>query len=91
MAFVILERCSWPRTEACTSACQDNAIHPKRGDMYNDSAPQLFIDPLQSTNCGACMSLCPAGAIVPEDPTDPDVARSLLRAFDYFGTGPDWL
>jgi len=50
-------------------ACPVDCIHPKKDTQYEDGRPgfdavdQLFIDPVECIDCGACVPVCPVSAI----------------------------
>jgi ferredoxin--NADP+ reductase len=46
-------------------ACPVNCIHPSPDEPDFSSAEMLYIDPAACVDCGACVSACPVGAIVP--------------------------
>src|SRR4029077_3767885 len=58
---------------ACVDACPVDCIHPKKGTTYDDGRPsfdevsQLYIDPIECIDCGACVPVCPVSAIFAED------------------------
>ena len=56
-------------TRACVDACP--VLHPqKKNRTYNDGrpvfdeVPQLYIDPVECIDCGACVPVCPVSAIL---------------------------
>ena len=69
MAFIIAEPCIGVKDTACVDACPVDCIHPKKDTQYADSRPnfeqvdQLFIDPVECIDCGACVPVCPVTAI----------------------------
>ena len=69
MAFVIAEPCIGTKDTACVDACPVDCIHPKKDTKYDDGRPvfdevdQLFIDPVECIDCGACVPVCPVSAI----------------------------
>jgi ferredoxin len=69
MAFVIAEPCIGTKDTACVDACPVDCIHPKKNTKYDDArpgfdeVPQLYIDPVECTDCGACVPFCPVAAI----------------------------
>jgi NAD-dependent dihydropyrimidine dehydrogenase PreA subunit len=73
MAFVIAEPCIGVKDTACVDACPVDCIHPKKETAYDDgrpgfdAAPQLYIDPVECIDCGACVPVCPVSAIFPVD------------------------
>jgi len=42
------------------------AFHPKKNEAFS-AAPQLYIDPVECIDCGACAPVCPVSAIFPVD------------------------
>jgi ferredoxin len=54
-------------------ACPVDCIHPKKDTPYEDGRPgfeqvdQLFIDPVECIDCGACVPVCPVSAIFAQD------------------------
>ena len=49
--------------------CPVDCIHPAKGRTYDDGrptfdeVPQLYIDPTECIDCGACVPVCPVTAI----------------------------
>lgn len=60
---------SGPKTTACVDACPVDCIHPKKNATYDDGRPgfeavlQLYIDPVDCIDCGACVPVCTVSAI----------------------------
>jgi NAD-dependent dihydropyrimidine dehydrogenase PreA subunit len=50
-------------------ACPIDCIHPMKETTYDDGRPtfeqvsQLYIDPIEYRDCGACVPVCPVSAI----------------------------
>ena len=69
MAHFIAEPCIGTKDTACVDACPVDCIHPKKNMTYDDSRPtfdsvsQLYIDPVECIDCGACVPVCPVSAI----------------------------
>lgn len=69
MAYVIAEPCIGTKDTACVDACPVDCIHPKKNTTYDDgrptfdTVPQLYIDPVECIDCGACVPVCPVSAI----------------------------
>ena len=69
MAYVIAEPCIGTKDTACVDACPVDCIHPKKNTTYDDGrttfddVPQLYIDPVECIDCGACVPVCPVSAI----------------------------
>lgn len=67
MAYVIAEPCIGTKDVACVDACPVDCIHPKRDEPNFGTAEQLFIDPVECIDCGACVPVCPVSAIFAAD------------------------
>ncbi len=69
MAYVIAEPCIGTKDTACVDVCPVDCIHPKKNTSYEDGrpgledVPQLYIDPVECIDCGACVPVCPVSAI----------------------------
>jgi NAD-dependent dihydropyrimidine dehydrogenase PreA subunit len=77
MAYIIAEPCIGTKDTACVDVCPVDCIHPAKGRTYDDGrstfneVPQLYIDPTECIDCGACVPVCPVTAIfVQEDPPE---------------------
>ncbi len=55
MAYVIAEPCIGTKDTACVDACPVDCIHPKKDEGDHGEAVQLFIDPVECIDCGACV------------------------------------
>jgi len=67
MAYVIAEPCIGTKDTACVDACPVDCIHPKKDEAGHGEAEQLFIDPVECIDCGACVPVCPVSAIYAGD------------------------
>jgi NAD-dependent dihydropyrimidine dehydrogenase PreA subunit len=67
MAYVITEPCVGTKDTACLDTCPVDAIHPKNGKLGGLVAPQLYIQADDCICCGACVPVCPVGAIYAEE------------------------
>jgi len=73
MAYVIAEPCIGTKDTACVDACPVDCIHPKKNTTHDDGrtifddVPQLYIDPTECIDCGACVPVCPVSAIFAVD------------------------
>ncbi len=73
MAYIIAEPCIDTKDTACVDACPVDCIHPKKDTEYPDGrptfdqVPQLYIDPTECIDCGACVPVCPVEAIFAEE------------------------
>jgi NAD-dependent dihydropyrimidine dehydrogenase PreA subunit len=63
VAYVIAEPCIGVKDTACVDACPVDCIHPGKNDDRFTQASQLYIDPVECIDCGACVPVCPVAAI----------------------------
>jgi len=69
VAYIIAEPCIGTKDTACVDVCPVDCIHPAKGRTYDDGrptfdeVPQLYIDPTECIDCGACVPVCPVTAI----------------------------
>ena len=63
MAYVIAEPCIGTKDTACVDACPVDCIHPKKDEAGFEQDTQLYIDPVECIDCGACVPVCPVTAI----------------------------
>jgi len=74
MTYVITEPCIGVCDTACVDVCPVDCIHPtpeewpENGYVESDlEGKQLFVDPNECIDCGACEPVCPVEAIFSED------------------------
>ena len=67
MAYVIAEPCIGTKDTACVDACPVDCIHPGKRESEHETAQQLYIDPQECIDCGACVPVCPVSAIYAAD------------------------
>jgi NAD-dependent dihydropyrimidine dehydrogenase PreA subunit len=63
MAYIIAEPCIGTKDTACVDSCPVDCIHPKQDEEGFEAATQLYIDPVECIDCGACVPVCPVTAI----------------------------
>jgi len=85
MAFVIAAPCIGIKDTACTDACPVDCIHPRKSEDGYAHSDQLFINPAECLNCGACASACPVSAIFVQDDLPPEWAYFAEKNARYFG------
>ena len=61
MAFVITEGCI--KDELCVDACPVDCIHPKKDEPGFEADTQLYINPGECIDCGACVPVCTSSSI----------------------------
>ena len=57
MAFIIVEGCT--KDEKCIEVCPVDCIHPRKDEPKFEEITQLYIDPVNCIDCGACVPVCP--------------------------------
>lgn len=62
MAYVIAEPCVGVKDTACVDACPADCIHPRKDEPGYAVEKQLYVDPEQCIDCGACVPICPVSA-----------------------------
>jgi NAD-dependent dihydropyrimidine dehydrogenase PreA subunit len=85
MAYVIAEPCIGTKDAACVDACPVDCIHPKKDEAGFAEADQLFIDPVECIDCGACVPVCPVSAIYAADDLPEKWADYLAKNAAHFG------
>jgi NAD-dependent dihydropyrimidine dehydrogenase PreA subunit len=90
MAYVITDICE--KDGACVDACPVDCIHPHKGTDEEANVTQLYINPIECIDCGACIPVCPfangekaSGAIYPEGDLPDDKLRFIEINAKYFG------
>ena len=66
MPYVIAEPCIGVKDTACVNACPVDCIHPRQDEADFGDASQLYINPVECIDCGACVPVCPVSAIFAE-------------------------
>jgi ferredoxin len=61
MAYVITSGCT--KDELCVDACPVDCIHPKKDEPNFETVEQLYVDPAECIDCGACIPVCPTSSI----------------------------
>ena len=80
MTYVIAQPCIDVKDKACVEVCPVDCIHPIDGEDVN----QLFIDPDECIDCGACEPECPVEAIFTEEDLPEEWAHFTKINADYF-------
>ena len=66
MTYIIAEPCINVKDTACVDVCPVDCIHPRKDEAGFAEAAQLYINPDECIDCGACEPACPVAAIFPE-------------------------
>ena len=78
MPYVIAEPCVGTKDTACVDVCPCDCIHPRKDEAEFSAALQLYINPEECIDCGACTPVCPVSAIFPMEDL-PDKWKSLAE------------
>ncbi|MGD1154248.1 MAG: ferredoxin family protein [Terriglobia bacterium] len=82
MAFVIVEGCT--KDEKCIEVCPVDCIHPRKDEGKFAEVTQLFIDPVNCIDCGACVPVCEASAIFPLDEVPEQSKAAIEKNTQYY-------
>ena len=78
MTHVIAQPCIDVKDKACVDVCPVDCIHGK------DDDPQLYINPEECIDCGACEPACPVSAIFEESAVPTQWKEYLQINADHF-------
>ncbi len=84
MTYVITEPCIGEKDASCVDVCPVDCIHPRKDEGDFVTVQQLFIDPDECIDCGACEPECPVNAIFPQDDVPEQWAQYTQINADYF-------
>ena len=84
MTYVITEPCINVKDLSCVDVCPVDCIHPRKDEPDFDAAEQLYINPDECIDCGACEPECPVNAIFPEDDVPAEYESFTAKNRDYF-------
>jgi NAD-dependent dihydropyrimidine dehydrogenase PreA subunit len=85
MSYIIAEPCIGTKDTACVEACPVDCIHPRKDSAGFSDEPQLYIDPVECIDCGACVPVCPVAAIFPFADVPKEWEKYIKINADYFG------
>ena len=78
MAHIIAEPCIGTKDTACVEVCPVDCIHG------TDEDKQLWINPEECIDCGACEPACPVQAIFPEEEVPEKWKAYIALNYEYF-------
>ena len=84
MTRIITSKCIGTKDTSCVDVCPVDCIHPKKDEAGFAGAKQLYINPDECIDCGACESACPVNAIFPEDEVPAAEKASIQLNYDHF-------
>ena len=83
MAYVIVNTCT--KDEHCIEACPVNCIHPTKDEPDFETAAQLWVNPGECIDCGACVPVCPTNSIYTLDELPADLQAFAGANASYYG------
>jgi len=83
MTYVIVQPCVGLKDGSCVDVCPVDCIHPAPGEAEFEAAEQLYINPDECIDCGACEPACPVSAIFEESAVP-------AQWKDYIQINADW-
>ena len=86
MTYVINEPCIGVKDHTCVEVCPVDCIHPTNEEPDWDDHEQLYINPDECIDCGACEPVCPVSAIFPEDAVPDEWKHFIEEDAAYFRT-----
>ena len=78
MAYIIAEPCVNVKDGACVDVCPVDCIHPRKDEPDYDQQNQLYINPDECIDCGACEPVCPVAAVFEECQSNGDNTSSSM-------------
>jgi NAD-dependent dihydropyrimidine dehydrogenase PreA subunit len=84
MTYIITQPCIGVKDASCVDVCPVDCIHPSSSEPDFDENEQLYINPDECIDCGACEPACPVTAIF-EESAVPDEWKSFIKVnADFF-------
>ena len=95
MAYIIADPCVGTCDTACVAVCPVDCIHgpeDREGSGAEAQEPgfdpegkQLYINPEECIDCGACEPECPVDAIYDEDEVPEEYSANIAPNYEFFG------
>jgi ferredoxin len=82
MAYVITDACI--KDALCVDVCPTDCIHPKQDEAAFEAATQLFVDPAECIDCGACVPACTSDSIMAVDDVPEDKKEFIEKNAAYY-------
>ncbi|MEO7021695.1 MAG: ferredoxin family protein [Ktedonobacteraceae bacterium] len=84
MTYVITQPCIGVKDASCVDVCPVDCIHPTQSEPEFESCEQLYINPDECIDCGACEPACPVTAIFEESATPEEWKQYIKINADFF-------
>ena len=86
MTYIICEPCVGTCDTACVEVCPVDCIHgPENPTGADPDGKQLYIDPEECIDCGACEPECPVEAIFDESEVPDEWSNFTKLNYEFFG------
>lgn len=93
MAYIITGACEGVCDASCVDVCPVDCIYPAEGYSLDDADKekmkeaneQLYINPEECIDCGACEPECPVQAIFAEDEVPDEYKDFISKNYQRFG------
>ena len=84
MTYVITNPCVGVKDGSCVDVCPVDCIHPAPGEPEIEQDTQLYINPDECIDCGACEPACPVSAIFEESAVPAEWQNFIKINADYY-------
>lgn len=84
MTYVITQPCVGVKDGSCVDVCPVDCIHPAAGESDYEQYDQLYINPDECIDCGACEPACPVTAIFEESAVPAEWSEYTQLNADHF-------
>ena len=84
MTYVITSRCIGVKDASCVDVCPVDCIHPGPQEEQFASSEQLYINPDECIDCGACEPACPVTAIFEASAVPLEYHQAIVLNEDFF-------
>ena len=84
MTYVITQPCIGVKDASCVDVCPVDCIHPSQNEPGFEENEQLYINPDECIDCGACEPACPVTAIFEESAVPVEWKSFIKKNADFF-------
>jgi NAD-dependent dihydropyrimidine dehydrogenase PreA subunit len=86
MSHIITQACIGVCDTACVEVCPVDCIHPTKDEWKTQEKEgrQLYINPDECIDCGACLPECPVEAIFTEEDIPSDMQGFIKINSDFY-------